>query len=166
MFGGGRLEAAGASTGGAAVRAVNPKAPAADTVVDERLPLPRATKPLARVNLSGPMTIRDKLTELAAGLALAARVEGLKVTLVEIDPALCQLAVENARLNGLEMRVSALALDAENVQALASAGLPENNVDRVLMNPPFNNATRQNVSPDPRRRLRPHTPQGVHRQLV
>jgi tRNA1(Val) A37 N6-methylase TrmN6 len=89
----------------------------------------------------------------AAGLALAVRVEGLKVTLVEIDQALCQLAVDNARLNGLEMRVSALAIDAENVQVLASAGLPENSADRVLMNPPFNDAMRQNVSPDPRRRL-------------
>jgi len=89
----------------------------------------------------------------AAGLALAVRVEGLKVTLVEIDPALCVLATDNALLNRLETRVRALALDAENVPALASAGLSENSADRVLMNPPFNDATRQNVSPDPRRRL-------------
>ena len=89
----------------------------------------------------------------AAGLALAVRVEGLKVALVEIDPALCALATDNARLNGLDTRVRAFALDGENVPALASAGLPENSSDRVLMNPPFNDATRQNVSPDPRRRL-------------
>src|SRR5471032_2539623 len=55
----------------------------------------------------------------AAGLVLGARVEGLKVTLVEIDQVLCQLAVDNARLNGLETRVRAFALDAENVPALA-----------------------------------------------
>ena len=41
----------------------------------------------------------------AAGLALAARVAGLKVTLVEIDPALCALAAGNARLNQMDDRV-------------------------------------------------------------
>jgi tRNA1(Val) A37 N6-methylase TrmN6 len=86
----------------------------------------------------------------AAGLALAARVEGLSVTLVEIDEALCALAADNARLNRLDGRVRALAGDAENI---AAGGLTPGSADRVLMNPPFNNATRQNVSPDPRRRL-------------
>src|SRR5271169_2116799 len=45
------------------------------------------------------------------GLALAARVAGLKVALVEIDPALCALAAGNARLNRLDDRVKALAID-------------------------------------------------------
>src|SRR5579872_2880418 len=54
----------------------------------------------------------------AAGLALAARVAGLKVSLVEIDGALCALAVENARLNGLDDRVTAIACDAADVNAL------------------------------------------------
>jgi len=89
----------------------------------------------------------------AAGLALAARAGGLKVTLVEIDEALCALAVDNARLNLLDDRVCVLGLDAENTQALAAAGLSPGSADRVLMNPPFNDARRQNVSPDPRRRL-------------
>jgi tRNA1(Val) A37 N6-methylase TrmN6 len=89
----------------------------------------------------------------AAGLALAARVGGLKVTLVEIDKALCVLAADNARRNGLDSRVTVLACDAENSQALAGAGLSPGSVDRVLMNPPFHDASRQNVSPDPRRRL-------------
>ena len=89
----------------------------------------------------------------AAGLALAARVGGLNVTLVEIDPALAGLAADNARRNRLEDRVRAVTADAEDVQALASAGLQPGNIDRVLMNPPFNDARRQNVSPDPRRRL-------------
>ena len=38
----------------------------------------------------------------AAGLALAARIAGLSVTLVEIDPALAALAAGNARLNTLD----------------------------------------------------------------
>ena len=88
-----------------------------------------------------------------AGLALAARVGDLHVTLVEIDEMLCTLAAENARLNRLDERVRALLADAEDPQALAAAGLVRTSIDRVLMNPPFNDARRQNVSPDPRRRL-------------
>jgi tRNA1(Val) A37 N6-methylase TrmN6 len=89
----------------------------------------------------------------AAGLALAARIPELKVTLIEIDTALCLLAAENARLNGLEHRVRAIALDVEKLDALQVAGLSRGTIDRVLMNPPFHDARRQNVSPDPRRRL-------------
>jgi tRNA1(Val) A37 N6-methylase TrmN6 len=84
----------------------------------------------------------------AAGLALAARVPGLKVTLVEIDEALSALAAENVKLNGLNDRVQVLCGDAESIDALAAGS-----ADRVLMNPPFHDASRQNVSPDPRRRL-------------
>ncbi|MGH6727896.1 MAG: tRNA1(Val) (adenine(37)-N6)-methyltransferase [Pseudolabrys sp.] len=87
----------------------------------------------------------------AAGLALAARVAGLSVTLVEIDPALCALAGENARRNQLAERVRVLTADAEDADSLIAAGI--GGVDRVLMNPPFHDASRQNMSPDPRRRL-------------
>jgi tRNA1(Val) A37 N6-methylase TrmN6 len=89
----------------------------------------------------------------AAGLALAARVPGLKVTLVEIDPTLSALAANNAGRNRLDDRVKALALDVENLNVLKVAGFSPNSVDRVLMNPPFHDARRQNVSPDPGRRL-------------
>ena len=40
----------------------------------------------------------------AAGLALAVRVAGLKVTLVDLDSVLCALATYNARLNRLDDR--------------------------------------------------------------
>ncbi len=89
----------------------------------------------------------------AAGLALAARVAGLKVTLAELDPALSTLAAGNARLNRLDDRVDVLTLDVEDTQALAASGLKAGGIDRVMMNPPFHDATRQNLSPDPRRRL-------------
>ena len=60
----------------------------------------------------------------AAGLALARRVEGLAVTLVEIDPALAALAGENAARNGLGERVRAVCLDvAAPAAAFAAAGL-------------------------------------------
>jgi tRNA1(Val) A37 N6-methylase TrmN6 len=88
-----------------------------------------------------------------AGLALAARVAGLKVTLVEIDATLSLLAAENATMNGMDDRVRALACDAEDESALAAAGLSPATIDRVLMNPPFHDARRHNVSPDAGRRL-------------
>jgi tRNA1(Val) A37 N6-methylase TrmN6 len=89
----------------------------------------------------------------AAGLALAARVAGLKLALVEIDAALAQLAADNAQTNGLADRVRALSCDAEDVNALTAAGLTAGSADRVLMNPPFHDARRHNVSPNARRRL-------------
>src|SRR5215216_5250945 len=47
----------------------------------------------------------------AAGLALAARVPGVVVTLVEVDAELAALAAENARRNGLADRVRTVTLD-------------------------------------------------------
>lgn len=88
----------------------------------------------------------------AAGLALARRVEGLAVTLVEIDPALSALCRDNAERNALSRRVDAVCLDvAAGAGNFAAAGLPPASAERVLMNPPFNAA--QNPSPDAARRL-------------
>ena len=89
----------------------------------------------------------------AAGLAVAQRVPDLRVTLVEIDAGLCALAAHNAQANGLAARVRAVAADVADAPALAAAGLTPGAADRVLMNPPFNDPRRQNVSPDARRRL-------------
>lgn len=89
----------------------------------------------------------------AAALALAQRVPDLAVTLVEIDPALAALAAHNAVRNGLAARARAVVADAGDGAALAAAGLPPGRIDRVLMNPPFNDPRRHNVSPDARRRL-------------
>jgi tRNA1(Val) A37 N6-methylase TrmN6 len=90
----------------------------------------------------------------AAGLALAQRVAGLRVTLVEIDATLAALAEENAKRNGLGDRVYAVALDvAASDGEFTKAGIEPGTGARVLMNPPFNDAARQNLSPDPQRRL-------------
>jgi tRNA1(Val) A37 N6-methylase TrmN6 len=59
----------------------------------------------------------------AAGLALAARVNDVKVTLVEVDPVLCSLAAYNARLNHLDTRVKVIMLDVENANAFERAEL-------------------------------------------
>jgi len=88
----------------------------------------------------------------AAGLAVAGRIEGLAMTLVEIDPALAALAGENAARNGLAERVRIVCLDvAAAPTAFAAAGLAPGTADHVLMNPPFN--APQNPSPDRGRRL-------------
>jgi tRNA1(Val) A37 N6-methylase TrmN6 len=90
----------------------------------------------------------------AAGLALAHRVAGLAVTLVEVDPTLARLARDNASRNGLAGRVTVAALDVgAPARAFAETGLAAASCARVLMNPPFNDPARQNVSPDAQRRL-------------
>jgi tRNA1(Val) A37 N6-methylase TrmN6 len=88
----------------------------------------------------------------AAGLALARRIEGLAVTLIELDPSLSALGRDNAERNGLAGRVRAVSLDVTASGAtFAAAGVPPGTADHVLMNPPFN--APQNPSPDPSRRL-------------
>jgi len=90
----------------------------------------------------------------AAGLAVAARVSGASVALVEIDPALATLAAENAQRNRLAERARTVVLDvAAPARAFAAAGLPADAAMRVLMNPPFNDPVRQRASPEPARRL-------------
>jgi tRNA1(Val) A37 N6-methylase TrmN6 len=89
----------------------------------------------------------------AAGLALAVRVSEVTVTLVEIDPALVDIAAQNIERNGLGARARAIALDvAAPADMFASRGLTPGAIDQVLMNPPFNDPDRRNVSPDRGRR--------------
>jgi tRNA1(Val) A37 N6-methylase TrmN6 len=90
----------------------------------------------------------------AAGLALAQRVPGLAITLVELDPSLAALAEHNAAQNGLGGRVRVAVLDvASSDEAFASKGILPAAAACVLMNPPFNDPARQKVSPVPQRRL-------------
>jgi tRNA1(Val) A37 N6-methylase TrmN6 len=90
----------------------------------------------------------------AAGLALALRVPGLDVTLVEIDPALVGLARDNIAENDLSGRARAVALDVNAPEReFAAAGISAGSADRVLMNPPFNDPLRQKASSDAGRRL-------------
>jgi tRNA1(Val) A37 N6-methylase TrmN6 len=101
----------------------------------------------------------------AAGLALARRVEGLAVTLVEIDPELTQLGRDNAEHNGLAPLVRAVCLDVSApATTFAAAGMGEESVDRVLMNPPFN--ALQNSSPEPVRRAAHAAPPRTLRQWI
>lgn len=87
-----------------------------------------------------------------AGLALARRIEGLTLTLIEIDPVLATLASTNATRNRLDDRVEVRICDVESTEALAAAGLAPGSIDRVIMNPPFRDAERQRLSPYAARR--------------
>lgn len=103
----------------------------------------------------------------AAGLALAMRSPDVTVTLVELDPDLATIAAENIARNGLKARVRALTLDATAPDdAFAAAGLPPGTLDRVLMNPPFSDPERQNLSPDPARRAAHAAPAGTLERWV
>jgi tRNA1(Val) A37 N6-methylase TrmN6 len=99
----------------------------------------------------------DRVVELgagigAAGLALAARVGGIALVLVEIDPALAALARHNATANAIAADVIVLDVRSEPAAFLV-AGLSPDSVDVVLMNPPFNDSKRHRASPDKAREL-------------
>jgi len=83
----------------------------------------------------------------AAGLALARRVGGLDLVLVEIDEALAALARANVQANGIAAHVAVLDVTAD-AATFAAAGLGPDSADAVLMNPPFNAAARHQASPD------------------
>ena len=82
-----------------------------------------------------------------AGLAVARRVSGIDLVLVEIDADLAGLARANAAAN--ELSADVIVLDVESsADAFAAAGLAPDSVDVVLMNPPFNDSGRHRISPN------------------
>jgi len=88
----------------------------------------------------------------AAGLAVARRVAGIELVLVEIDEALAELARGNAASNAIPADV--IVLDVTSAAAaFAASGLPPDSVDAVLMNPPFNDPVRHRASPDKAREI-------------
>ncbi len=86
----------------------------------------------------------------AAGLALARRIAGIDLVLVEIDPQLARLARDNVSENDIAAGVIVLDVTS-SAEAFAAAGLKADSADAVLMNPPFNDAARHRASPDPAR---------------
>jgi tRNA1(Val) A37 N6-methylase TrmN6 len=104
-----------------------------------------------------PARSGDRVVDLgagvgAAGLAVAKRVAGVKLSLVEIDAALSDLARGNAASNAIAAEV--IVLDVTSAAgAFAAAGLTLDSVDVVLMNPPFNDPARHRASPDKAREI-------------
>jgi tRNA1(Val) A37 N6-methylase TrmN6 len=88
----------------------------------------------------------------AAGLALARRVAGIELVLVEIDAGLAQLARDNARSNAIPAETIVLDLNA-SAEAFAALGLTPDSADVVLMNPPFNDPARHRASPEKTREI-------------
>ena len=88
----------------------------------------------------------------AAGLAVAKRVAGIKLVLVELDANLADLARGNAVANAIPADL--IVLDVTSAaEAFTDAGLSPDSVDVVLMNPPFNDSLRHRASPDQARVL-------------
>src|ERR1700756_4476236 len=83
----------------------------------------------------------------AAGFALARRVAGVELVLVEIDEALAALARANASANAIAADVIVLDV-ASTPDVFAAVGLSPDSADVVLMNPPFNDPARHRASPD------------------
>ncbi|MCP3419216.1 MULTISPECIES: tRNA1(Val) (adenine(37)-N6)-methyltransferase [Bradyrhizobium] len=99
-----------------------------------------------------PARSGDRVVDLgsgvgAAGLAVARRVRGIDLVLVEIDPALAELARNNAATNAIMAKVIVLDVEA-GAAAFDDAGLGPDSADVVLMNPPFNDPSRHRASPD------------------
>ena len=94
----------------------------------------------------------DRVADLGAGagvagFAVARRVAGIDLVLVEIDAALADLARANADANAIHADVIVLDVEAD-AAAFAAAGLAPDSVNAVLMNPPFNDPARHRASPD------------------
>jgi tRNA1(Val) A37 N6-methylase TrmN6 len=94
----------------------------------------------------------DRVADLGAGvgvagLAVARRVAGIDLILVEIEAALANLARANADANAIQADVIVLDVEAD-ATAFAAAGLGPDSVDAVLTNPPFNDPARHRISPD------------------
>ena len=85
----------------------------------------------------------------AVGLMAALRAPAASIGLVEIDAASCALANENVAMNKLEGRVSVHEADALSARARRAVGLQDEKAALVLTNPPFHEAGRVRVTPDP-----------------
>lgn len=87
--------------------------------------------------------VSGELLDLGAGVGTAALVAladhaDLAATLVESDPAMAALAVDNLRANGLASRATVLNLDlTASGRARAAAGLRADRYASVIANPPF-----------------------------
>jgi tRNA1(Val) A37 N6-methylase TrmN6 len=85
----------------------------------------------------------------AAALCLAARVAGVRVVGLELQPALARLAAENAALSGVADRVSVVEGDL----LTAPQSLAPGSFAHVMANPPFLDAGAGTPPPDPSKRV-------------
>jgi tRNA1(Val) A37 N6-methylase TrmN6 len=73
-----------------------------------------------------------------AGLCLLARVPGIRVTAVEIDPGLTALAARNAERHGVAAQFEIITADVTAPgKVLSAAGLERESYRHLIANPPF-----------------------------
>lgn len=99
----------------------------------------------ALVDAAGPVKVADLGAGAgAAGLAVAARLDTARVTLVERSPEMLVFAAKSLKLPeniGISERVALVEADVTLTgRARVAAGLPDDAFDHVIMNPPFNDA--------------------------
>ena len=82
----------------------------------------------------------------AASLALLARVPGITVTMIEIDPVFGRTRITKHHPQRLSASARAVVLDAGAPRAHSPHTTLTATADHVFMNPPYNDATRP--SPD------------------
>jgi tRNA1(Val) A37 N6-methylase TrmN6 len=87
-----------------------------------------------------------------AGLALLARGAAGRVTFIEIDAELAELARENAKRNGYAEHAEIIVADIRKIARGKSPASLAAIADLVIANPPFNDPGRRNISPDSGRR--------------
>jgi tRNA1(Val) A37 N6-methylase TrmN6 len=84
-----------------------------------------------------------------AGLCLLARVPGIELIAVEIDPALATLAAANAKRNGFAQRFEIVAANLKSPgKALRAAGLVPGSYHHLIANPPFYDEGTVREAPD------------------
>lgn len=105
----------------------------------------------AAVEAAGPAKVLDAGAGSGiVGLAIAARVPGVSVTGIEIEPELASLANENAARNGLADRVRVVCADLTAPHAVLEAqGLARESFDLIVSNPPYLEAATSRASPFP-----------------
>lgn len=84
-----------------------------------------------------------------AGLCLLARVPGIAVTAVEIDPGLGALVAQNAGRNGFAAQCDIVTADVTSPgKTLRAAGLKRESYHQLIANPPFHAEGSVRAAPD------------------
>jgi tRNA1(Val) A37 N6-methylase TrmN6 len=90
----------------------------------------------------------------AVGIMAGLRAPEARLVLVEIDPAMAELARSNAAANGVGGRTTVVASDVTAAQReRAAVGLAKGDAALVLCNPPWLSPGRSRASPQPQRRM-------------
>jgi tRNA1(Val) A37 N6-methylase TrmN6 len=108
----------------------------------------RATADAVMLAAAVPAKRGQRVLELGAGsgvgmLCLAARVAGIAIDGIEIQPALVALCARNIAANGLDQRLHV----AEGDIRRRVAGIQPNSYDQVFANPPYFDSARHRASP-------------------